>query len=104
MGLGEQVRPQCPPLRIEAIWSIPQSHEYLLHDFFGSRPFAQQPAREAEDCSGVPSVSLCEGILPIAGYRKREVGIARVEQIRLHFIRTTEPTRFRMTRAHRFRG
>jgi hypothetical protein len=29
-----------------------------LHDFFGGCSLAQQPSREAEDCSGVPSVDL----------------------------------------------
>ena len=100
VGLGEQVRPEGPPLGVEAVGRVPEPHEHLLHYLFGRRLVAQQPLGQAEDGSGMATVDLGERVLPVARDGEREVGVARVGQFRSHLTWTTEPARRRMSPAH----
>lgn len=99
MGVREEVRAKRAALEVEPVRRVPEPHEDLSDDFFRSRPITKKLARQTEHDTRVAPVCLGERVVTEA--RKREIGVARILQIRSHVIRTTEPTGHRMTRRHR---
>ena len=78
VGLGQEVGPQAPPLRVEPVGAVPEAQEHLLHDLLGQFLVAQQAAGERERRTGVAAVRLGQGVLPPASDGQHQRGVTEV--------------------------